>query len=37
MDAAEVQKRRRNSELLNGFEAPMATLPVIERELGLSP
>jgi ferric-dicitrate binding protein FerR (iron transport regulator) len=37
MDAAEVQKRRRNSELLNGFQAPMQTLPVIERELGLSP
>jgi hypothetical protein len=37
MDAAEVQKRRRSSELLNGFQAPMQTLPVIERELGLSP
>ncbi len=37
MDAAEVRKRRRNSELLNGFQAPMQTLPVIERELGLTP
>ncbi len=37
MDAAEVKQRRRNSELLNGFQAPMQTLPVIERELGLSP
>ncbi len=37
MDAAEVRKRRRSSELLNGFQAPMQTLPVIERELGLSP
>lgn len=37
MDAAEVKKRRRSSELLNGFQAPMQTLPVIERELGLSP
>jgi bacteriorhodopsin len=27
----------RKSLLLNGFEAPMDTLPVIERELGLSP
>ncbi|MCP9859356.1 MULTISPECIES: FecR family protein [unclassified Cyanobium] len=37
MDAAEVRKRRRSSELLNGFQVPMQTLPVIERELGLSP
>lgn len=37
MDVAEAQKRRRNSELLNGFQAPMQTLPVIERELGLRP
>ncbi|MCP9833986.1 MULTISPECIES: FecR family protein [unclassified Cyanobium] len=37
MEAAETRQRRRNSELLNGFEAPMQTLPVIERELGLSP
>jgi hypothetical protein len=31
----EVASRRRQSILLNGFEAPMETLPVIERELGL--
>ncbi|MFQ6537740.1 MULTISPECIES: FecR domain-containing protein [Aphanothece] len=31
----EVMQRRRRSLLLNGFSAPMATLPVIERELGL--
>jgi hypothetical protein len=31
----EVRLRRRKSVLLNGFSAPMATLPVIERELGL--
>ncbi|MFM7677189.1 MAG: FecR domain-containing protein [Synechococcus sp.] len=31
----EAQQRRRDSILLNGFDAPMATLPVIERELGL--
>ncbi len=37
MDGAEARKRRRTSELLNGFQAPMQTLPVIERELGLSP
>ncbi|MCT0208752.1 FecR family protein [Synechococcus sp. CS-1332] len=37
MDAAEARQRRRNSELLNGFQAPMQTLPVIERELGLAP
>jgi hypothetical protein len=37
MEAAEARQRRRNSELLNGFQAPMQTLPVIERELGLSP
>lgn len=33
----EASARRRKSLLLNGFEAPMDTLPVIERELGLSP
>jgi hypothetical protein len=33
----EASTRRRKSLLLNGFEAPMDTLPVIERELGLSP
>jgi hypothetical protein len=37
MDAAEARQRRRNSDLLNGFDTPMQTLPVIERELGLSP
>jgi hypothetical protein len=33
----EAAARRRKSLLLNGFESPMDTLPVIERELGLSP
>jgi len=33
----EATVRRRTSLLLNGFETPMVTLPVIERELGLSP
>ena len=33
----EAAVRRRKSLLLNGFETPMDTLPVIERELGLSP
>jgi len=33
----EAATRRRKSILLNGFETPMDTLPVIERELGLSP
>jgi hypothetical protein len=33
----ELSTRRRTSILLNGFEAPMETLPVIERELGLAP
>jgi hypothetical protein len=37
MGAAEARRRRRQSELLNGFQAPMETLPVIERELGLTP
>jgi hypothetical protein len=32
---SEARERRRQSILLNGFEAPMATLPVIERELGI--
>jgi hypothetical protein len=36
MQAVEARQRRRNSDLLNGFQAPMQTLPVIERELGLS-
>lgn len=33
----ELQQRRARSILLNGFSAPMETLPVLERELGLSP
>jgi ferric-dicitrate binding protein FerR (iron transport regulator) len=37
MTAEEVRRRRRRSVLLNGFAAPMETLPVIERELGLTP
>ncbi len=37
MTAVEVRRRRRTSDLLNGFQAPMETLPVIERELGLTP
>lgn len=30
-------QRRRRSPLLNGFSAPMETLPILERELGLRP
>jgi hypothetical protein len=37
LNPAELATRRRASILLNGFEAPMETLPVIERELGLTP
>ncbi len=37
LTSAEVRTRRQRSMLLNGFEAPMETLPVIERELGLTP
>ncbi|MFN5117705.1 MAG: FecR domain-containing protein [Cyanobacteriota bacterium] len=37
LSPAERAERRRNSQLLNGFQSPMETLPVIERELGLSP
>ena len=33
---AELDTRRARSILLNGFNAPMETLPVIERELGLN-
>ncbi len=33
----EATARRRQSILLNGFTTPMETLPVLERELGLSP
>ncbi|WP_371734007.1 FecR domain-containing protein [Synechococcus sp. CCY 9618] len=36
MSVDEVRRRRQASILLNGFEAPMETLPVIERELGLT-
>ncbi len=36
LDPGAAGERRRTSILLNGFTAPMATLPVIERELGLS-
>ena len=32
----ELDARRTRSILLNGFSAPMETLPVIDRELGLS-
>ena len=35
LEPAEARERRLSSILLNGFTAPMATLPVIERELGL--
>jgi hypothetical protein len=34
---AERTQRRRRSPLLNGFTAPMETLPVLEQELGLRP
>lgn len=37
MTDGEIRTRRQRSILLNGFDAPMETLPVIERELGLSP
>jgi len=33
---AELDTRRARSILLNGFNAPMETLPVIEKELGFS-
>jgi hypothetical protein len=36
LSPSEASTRRRTSLLLNGFEAPMETLPVIERELGLT-
>jgi hypothetical protein len=35
LSVEEARVRRRTSVLMNGFSAPMATLPVIERELGL--
>ncbi len=34
---AERTQRRRSSPLLNGFTAPMETLPILEKELGLRP
>ncbi|MCP9772881.1 FecR domain-containing protein [Synechococcus sp. Tobar12-5m-g] len=37
LSPAEAATRRKASILLNGFEAPMETLTVIERELGLTP
>lgn len=37
LSQAELQKRRAESRLLSGFTAPMETLPVLERELGLQP
>jgi ferric-dicitrate binding protein FerR (iron transport regulator) len=37
LSSAELIDQRRASLLLNGFAAPIETLPVIERELGLSP
>ncbi len=37
LDTSEAQARRRRSVLLDGFRAPMETLPVIERELGIGP
>lgn len=36
LTSAEAAARREKSILLNGFSAPMETLPVIEKELGLS-
>jgi ferric-dicitrate binding protein FerR (iron transport regulator) len=37
MADGELRTRRQGSTLLNGFDAPMETLPVIERELRLVP
>jgi ferric-dicitrate binding protein FerR (iron transport regulator) len=36
LSSTEAAARRRKSVLLNGFVTPMETLPVIEKELGLS-
>jgi hypothetical protein len=36
LSRAELDRRRAGSILLNGFRAPMETLPVIEKELGFS-
>lgn len=37
LTTAEASARRQKSILLNGFQTPMETLPVIERELGIAP
>jgi hypothetical protein len=37
LSLAELTQRRAKSILLNGFAAPIDTLPVIEKELGLNP
>ena len=37
LSTEEAATRRQESILLNGFAAPMETLPVIERDLGLTP
>lgn len=37
LTTAEATARRQKSILLNGFQTPMETLPVIERELGIAP
>jgi hypothetical protein len=36
LSRSELDTRRARSILLNGFNAPMETLPVIEKELGFS-
>jgi hypothetical protein len=36
LSRAELDQRRARSILLNGFNAPMETLPVIEKELGFT-
>ena len=36
LSRAELDQRRARSILLNGFNAPMDTLPVIEKELGFT-
>lgn len=37
LSQAEAQARRRRSVLVDGFAAPMETLPMIEKELGIGP
>jgi len=37
LSRSELDQRRASSILLNGFDAPMETLPVIEQELGFGP